>query len=207
MLPLIPLALSLAPELGRWLFGPAAGAATAAVAEAVQAATGTSDADVAQAVVARDPKAAADLRLALAKLAAEAEAAARAADLADLQAHLADVAGARAQTQALAASGSRIAFGAPALSAVILMAFATMLFVVLTRAIPDGSGPLANVLLGSLAAMATQVANYWLGSSAGSAAKTELLANSVPAHIARFAEAAGLPTAAAGAPATPRSPA
>ena len=35
---------------------------------------------------------------------------------------------------------------------------------------------LANVLLGSLAAMATQVANYWLGSSSTSAAKSQQIA-------------------------------
>ena len=66
-----------------------------------------------------------------------------------------------------------------------------MLWVVLTRAIPENSTALANVLLGTLAAMATQVANFWLGSSNGSASKNELLAsaqtalaNSVPASPA-----------------------
>ena len=57
---------------------------------------------------------------------------------------------------------------------------------------PQDNAALANVLLGTLAAMATQVANYWLGSSSGSAAKNSALAgaqtalaNSVPADLAR----------------------
>ena len=66
--------------------------------------------------------------------------------------------------------------GAPILSGLILTAFAGVTVLVLTRAIPEGSAPLANVLLGSMSALAGQVANYWLGSSAGSARKDHLLA-------------------------------
>ena len=65
MLPLIPLALSLAPEIGNWLFG-AKGAATAtAVANVVQAVTGTADPAAAQLAIA-DPKVATELRVKLA---------------------------------------------------------------------------------------------------------------------------------------------
>ncbi len=39
---------------------------------------------------------------------------------------------------------------------------------------------LLNMLLGSLAAMTTSVVSYWVGSSAGSASKTEMLYRSSP---------------------------
>jgi hypothetical protein len=71
-----------------------------------------------------------------------------------------------------AQTSSPLAYGAPLLSAIILISFAVMLYLVVAR--PDAIGAnaaLANILLGTLAAMATQVANFWLGSSAGSKIK------------------------------------
>ena len=61
-----------------------------------------------------------------------------------------------------------------------LYAFGLMLYVVLKSSIPPEAAPLANVLLGTLAAMATQVANFWLGSSSGSNKKTDMLFASTP---------------------------
>lgn len=173
---LIPLALSLAPEIGRWLFGGKAAATTAAVAKAVQAATGTTDADAAAAVVARDPQAAAQLRLKLAQLAADAAQQERQAELEDMTARLKDTADARAQTVALANAKSVIAFGAPAVSVVVLATFGVVMTLALTRTMPPGSETILNMLLGTLAAMATSVVSYWVGSSAGSARKDERLA-------------------------------
>lgn len=175
------LVVDIAPEVGRWLFGGAGQKAAGLVARAVEAATGTSDADAAQAVLAKDPAAASQLRVQLAMIAAQQQAEAdraaeaqRAADLAAMQAATADRAGARSQTQALAQMRSGIAWAPAMLSGIILVAFGGLIYVVLTQdSLSDKSMPLANVLLGSLAAMATQVANYWLGSSSGSAAKTD----------------------------------
>ena len=56
---------------------------------------------------------------------------------------------------------------------VVVLAFAVTVGVVLTHAVPEGNAAIANVVLGTLAAMATQTVHYWLGSSAGSARKTE----------------------------------
>lgn len=168
---LIPLALTVAPEIGRWLFGSGAAKTVDAVGAAVQAVTGTADADAAAATLAGKPELAVQLRTQLAQIAAQAEQAQRQSDLDTLKSQLADVAGARQQTVSLAQAGSRIAWSPVLLSGIVLLAFAAMIYIVLTRSIPDGSGPLANVLLGTLAAMAAQVGNYWLGSSAGSAAK------------------------------------
>ena len=101
----------------------------------------------------------------------------RTADLAVMQADAADRAGARSQTQALAQTGSGITWAPAVLSGIILVAFGALIFVVLTHGAPEEKAmPLANVLLGSLAAMATQVANYWLGSSSSSVAKTNQIA-------------------------------
>jgi hypothetical protein len=59
----------------------------------------------------------------------------------------------------------------------ILLVFGGLVFLVVIRpSLPDTDLPLANVLLGTVAAMATQVANYWLGSSSGSAVKSDQMA-------------------------------
>ena len=67
-------------------------------------------------------------------------------------------------------------WGAPVVSVVVLVTFGTVVSLVLLRAIPAGSETVLNVLLGTLAAMATNVVGYWVGSSAGSARKDERLA-------------------------------
>jgi hypothetical protein len=163
------LILDIAPDVGKWLFGSNGERAATQVAQAVEAVTGTSDAEAAQAVLARDPEAVTHLRVQLLTIAAQMQAEAnrateaqRAAELAMLQAVAADRAGARGQTAVLVQANSRIAWTPTILRGPKL---------------PDDSLlPLANILLGTVAAMATQVANYWLGSSSGSVAKTDQLA-------------------------------
>jgi hypothetical protein len=86
MLALIPLAISLAPELANWLFGPGAERTTQAVTQAVQAVTGidprTADGvAAARALLDGKPDAAAELRAKLAQIASQHEADARKADL------------------------------------------------------------------------------------------------------------------------------
>ena len=175
MLPLIPLALSIAPELARWLFGDKAEATAAAVTAAISQVTGTPDSAAAQAVLSRDPQAAATLRVELARIAAAAETSARDADLASLQAELRDVADARAQTVALVQAHSAVQWAPAIVSLVVLGTFGVVMWATLTRVLPDGSQTVVNLLLGTLAAMASSVVAYWVGSSAGSAAKTQLL--------------------------------
>lgn len=175
------LVVDIAPEVGRWLFGATADKTAGLVAKAVEAVTGTTDAEAAQDVLAQHPGAVSQLRVQLAMIAAQQQAEAdraaeaqRAADLAAVQAAMADRAGARSQTQALAQMHSRIAWAPAVLSGIVLVAFGSLIYVVLTHdSLSDRTMPLANVLLGSLAAMATQVANYWLGSSSSSAAKSD----------------------------------
>ena len=180
MLPLIPLAISLAPEIGKWLFGDKGEQTAAAVARVVQTVTGTTDETVAQQVLARDPTVAAQLRVQLAQLAAQREQAAAQATLEALKAQIADVQSARAQTVSLAQAKSAVQWSAPVVSIVVLATFGVVMWAALTRSLPAGSETILNMLLGTLAAMATSVVGYWVGSSAGSERKTDLLYNSTP---------------------------
>jgi hypothetical protein len=175
------------------LAGPEGTAVADAVVAAVTAAT-NGEAPTAAAVAGLSPDQRAQLQVQMATIAVQAEAArladaaaARATELAALQAGLADTAGARAQTVDLAKEKSPIAWGAPIMSAIVLTTFGAMLGCLMTFKIPESALALANVMLGTLAAMATQAANYWMGSSAGSHGKDETiaagqraLANSVP---------------------------
>jgi hypothetical protein len=219
VLAILPLILSIAPEIARWIGGGQAGAVTSAVTSAVQSITGTQDPEAAAAAIAADPAKAAELRVQLAKIAADAETAQRQADLdalkaqfADdaskrqaeldsLKASISDIGSARDESLSFAKIGSPLAWGAPVLSIVIVLAFGIMLYVVCINGVESGSQSIANVLLGTLAAMATQVANFWLGSSSGSQKKDisldnaqNRLAQSIPAHM--------LPQPAAVVPAT-----
>jgi hypothetical protein len=177
---LIPLAISLAPEIGKWLLGPNGARTAAAVTQAVQATTGTIDDQAVKQMIARDPQIAERLRVQLAQLAAQMDKEARDADLAALKAHLDETADARMQTVNLARQGSRVAWAPVVVSVVVLGTFGVVMFLALTRSLPDGSETILNMMLGTLAAMATSTVSYWVGSSAGSAQKTELLYRSVP---------------------------
>lgn len=177
---LIPLAISLAPEIGRFLFGATGEKTASAVARLVQSVTGTSDESVAEQAIASDPKLAAQLRFQLAALAAQQEQDARRSDLEELTARLKDVADARAQTVDLAKAGSAVSWAPAIVSSVVLTTFGVVMWAALTRSLPAGSETILNMMLGTLAAMATSTVSYWVGSSAGSAQKNELLYHSSP---------------------------
>lgn len=95
-----------------------------------------------------------------------------------LRAQLADVQSARSQTIALAQAGSRMAWGAPLVSALVLGTFGVILGLVITRSIPESGN--VSLMLGALTTMATAVVSYWVGSTAGSSLKTSMLAMSHP---------------------------
>ena len=73
-----------------------------------------------------------------------------------------------------------VAWGSTIVSILVLLAFGGVVAVLLLRGVPVGNETLFNVLLGTLSAMATSVVSYWVGSSAGSARKDELLHQSAP---------------------------
>ena len=203
---LIPLVLSLAPQLAGMIFGSQGADATAKVAGVVQSVVGTV-ADLSQpggaaAAVAHlqaNQQASADLALKLADLHlqmlkeqdAEAEAQRQNA-MDELKARLGDAASARDMAANLAQAHSGLAYGSVVVSVVIVAAFGWTTYAVLTNHLSATDGQFGSVLVGTLAAMATQVANYWLGSSLGSSTKNALLANarnnlatSLPAHLLR----------------------
>lgn len=178
----VELASTLLPGVAHLFAGDAGTAAK--VVGVVQAVTGTADPE-AQAVAATDPQVAADLRGQLAQIAAERQAATEQAQVDALKAGLADVAGARAQQLALVQTSSLQSWAAPVVSVVVAIGF----FATLTsltyfgRPLDPLVASIVNILVGTLVGGFSQVCNYWLGSSAGSASKDVRLANSVPASL------------------------
>lgn len=169
-------ALDLAPELGRWLFGPNSTATVKAVEGVVQAVTGTEEPE-AQIAALANPAVASQLRLELAKIAAQRADCAEKAAQDRLAAQLADVANARTTAVQFAQAGSPMVWGAPIVSAIVLVTFGGVVALTLLRSLPPNAEPVLNVLLGTLGAMATSVVTYWVGSSAGSARKDARLAS------------------------------
>jgi hypothetical protein len=203
---LIPLVLSLAPQLAGMIFGSKGADATAKVAGVVQTVVGavadlSAPGGVAAAVahIQSNQQASADLAVKFADLHlqmqkeqdAEAEALRQDA-LDELKARLADTSSARGMAVNLAQAHSGLAYGSVVVSVVIVAAFGWATYSVLTNHLSASDGQFGSVLVGTLAAMATQLANYWLGSSLGSATKNTLLANaqdnlanSVPSNLMR----------------------
>lgn len=188
---LIPLVLKLAPQLAGMIFGSKGADATAKVAAVVQTVVGdaadlSAPGGVAAAVahIQTNPQASQDLATQLATLQVQmqkeqdaAEEALRQDALDELKTRLADTASARDMATELAKAHSGLAYGGVVVSVVIVAAFGWTTYSVLTSHLSATDGQFGSILVGTLAAMATQVANYWLGSSVGSNAKNALLAN------------------------------
>jgi uncharacterized membrane protein len=188
---LIPLVLSLAPQLAGMIFGSKGADATAKVAGVVQAVVGTvadlsapGGAAAAVAHIQANQQAAeelaaklADLHLQMQKEQDAASETARRDALDELKARLGDTGSARDMATELAKTHSGLAYGGVVVSVVIVAAFGCTTYAVLTTHLSATDGQFGSILVGTLAAMATQVANYWLGSSIGSTTKNALLAN------------------------------
>jgi hypothetical protein len=198
MLPLlVPLAIQIAPAIAKWLFGDDAEKTVQQVGAVVTAVTGVADPHTpdgiaaVEAVLQGKPELASQIQVQLAQLAATREAEANraaearwSAELAALRASIADTANARKQTVDLAAAGSSIAWGAPIISFVVLVAFGVMAWLVMFRAVPPGSENLANNIEHTFELLSVSIIGYWCGSSAGSARKdgtiSQALATSTP---------------------------
>lgn len=61
------------------------------------------------------------------------------------------------------------------MSVLVTVGFFAMLYLVLNKEVPDGSRDLTNILLGQLGGAFAAVCAYWVGSSAGSAAKDHII--------------------------------
>jgi hypothetical protein len=204
---LIPLVLGLAPQLAGMIFGSHGADATAKVAGVVQAVVGTAadlgtPGGVAAAVahLQANEQASAELAGKLAELhlqmqqQQDAEADALRRDtLDDLKTRLSDTASARNMATELAKTNSGLAYGGVVVSVVIVAAFGWTTYSVLNSHLSATDGQFGSILVGTLAAMATQVANYWLGSSIGSSTKNAMLASaqnnlatSVPGRLVKL---------------------
>lgn len=162
MLPaLLPIAIAALPALAEWLGGSRAVGERAA--DVVRAVTGTDDPEAAAAVLA-DPAKLTELQIALSQIQAQERAAERQAAVQELTAILADVEGARRQTQTLAASGSPLAWGAPIVSAVVLSLWVFTVIAPSAGWASDVSGDDKRIIEYALIA----VLAYWIGSSQGS---------------------------------------
>jgi hypothetical protein len=203
---LLPLVLSLAPQLAGMIFGSNGETATAKVASVVQSVVGgnvdlTTQEGAAAAVTAiqGNSEAARELQAKLAELHQQMQQEldreqdqARKDALDELKARIGDTGSARDMAVNLANAHSNLAYGGAVLSVIIVIGFTFITWFVLGNGVKDGSSQLGYVLVGTLGAMATQVANYWLGSSQSSNAKNALLANaqnqiaaSVPVEMVR----------------------
>jgi len=92
-----------------------------------------------------------------------------------------DRASARDQTVELAKAGSPIAWGAPSVSAIVLVGFIALVLWAAAKGIVDN--PVTTLLLGHISAKFDTVVDYWCGSSASSREKDSTIASSVQAIV------------------------
>jgi len=158
---IIALLAAFGPGVLQYLAGPKAGAIASSVMDIAKTVTGTDDLATAKAVAEADPVRATELRVQLAKIAADAAAAERKADLDMIRGELADVASARNQTVRLAEAGSLLSWAAAIISIVILSGF--YLSPLLARWLQVAYSPSWE---GVQQAGYTAVIAYWIGASA-----------------------------------------
>jgi hypothetical protein len=164
------------PGIGNALFGKNSSTVVSAALGAASAITGKANPTEAD-LIGLPPVEVAKLRLQLAEIASKEEQAGWDDHVRDLQARLGDVASARTMEETLADAKSPIQWAPVLISVVVLIAFGGALFLIVAKAIPTGQAQMADILLGALAGMASQVVSYWVGSSSDSRVKTHLLAN------------------------------
>lgn len=185
MAPLIALGVSFLPDLARLLFGDHAGRITESVGQVVKAVTGTDQPAEAKAKLDADPALVSQLRIELAKIAAEAEKARleakrqqRQVELDSFRAQLQDTQGARRMTADLAKSGSFLANGPAIVSSIVTLGFFGLIAFLAVRllegkpiSLDQNAAAILNIAIGAMVAGFTAVINFWLGSSSGSRGK------------------------------------
>lgn len=198
MLPLIPLAATLVPELIRLIAGDKAGTVATSAARAVLELTGTTDPVTARQRLEADPAAAASLRQRLAEIALDASKAQYAEAAQQRQDELTAIkltdrntAGARTTMQSLAGAGSPMAWGAPVVSAIVTGGFFVILGLLMLNGLgarDDKAFDIINIAIGVLGTGFATVVNFWLGSSSGSRNKEAQVIDLQAGHAAQTAE-------------------
>ena len=132
-----------------------------------------------------NPAATENFRLEALKIAQDERVSQREADQALMDARFADVAKARQQTVDLATVGSPVVWEGVMVDAFVLALFGACVLLVMLHGMPDAGAArdLTSGFLATLGTLAVTIVQYWRGSSAGSARKDTLLANSVPSAL------------------------
>lgn len=159
---------SVAPGLAAALGGPLAGAAVKVIADKVLGRPDASAEDVAAALSTGKLSGDQIVALKAAENALQVELAR--VDQAREAAAIDDTKSARQQTVDLAKDSSAIAWGAPAVSTLIVAGYFFCIYrlFLVPADLPPNAFQLLNVMFGALSIAFGQVCNYWLGSSAGS---------------------------------------
>ena len=163
----ITIALGLAqfaPMVAGWIAGPKAEAnAQKAIDIAKKVLPGTPDDQLAAAFAANPDKA-----LEFQKLASDQHTAMMNAVLADIQ-------DARKTMVGLAGMGSRLAWGAAVVSALIVITNAVMGYMIFAGEIPPSNRETAMLYVGNMLGALSAVVAFWLGSSMSSVQKTDMI--------------------------------
>lgn len=170
---LIPVAVNFLPDLARWIAGDKVGDVADKAEAVVRAVTGADTREGAEAALA-DPDMAARLRIELAKITNEQEAARQAAETERLRLQVGDL----ANTRAMGESNKLIAYTQVALAGAIWATFGACLVALLTNAVNEGNAVVLT-LLGVLASSVNNVTNFFFGASTSSHSANSLLARMV----------------------------
>lgn len=161
------------PSIASWIFGDKTGKAVEVVTGAAKQVFGTDDPASLERALAADPAKALEFK----RIVLEAEGQERQQALEELTVRLHDVQNARSQTVELAKAGSGIAWSAPIVSVLAVAIFGGVLaaLFLFKGTIPSELRDAFLILVGIAGGGYTQVLNYYLGSSAGSASKDTAL--------------------------------
>lgn len=176
---LLPSAL---PAIGRLIAGDSGASvgrtAAGTIEEVLRDVAGSTEEGAVRAALA-DPEKAGQVLLQLNTIAAQREKQSLDAKLEVFRLDNASQAGAREHTLQLSTRGSLMAWGAPAISLLVISCYAMVSYYTMTAIMPEGSQQLVIGLHESLKNLAAIVVGYWVGSSRGSAAKDEMRATPV----------------------------
>ena len=188
MLPLlVPLAIQILPEIGKWLFGSTAASTLQQVGSVVSAVTGINDPHspaglaAVEAALQGNPELAGQIQAKLAEIAATNDAAQRKADLEELSVRLADTANSRSYNLALVQTNSKLAWEAAFIDGFVLLLFGFCVVMLLTYQIPDAGAArdIVFTLIGTVTSLSVTIVQFHRGSSAGSLRKSSTIEQSI----------------------------
>ncbi len=176
MTPLLSLVISLVPQIAQSLSGPDAASVIRTISMLVSKATGCEDPAQQCSIIQQNSGVSEALQCQLAVLAEVLNENSGKDMSEEVLAQVSAAITANQQSFLVSRRETVVALGAAVVSAMVIVLFGLVMMIVLTHMMPSGSETSSNVLLGSLATMATSVVSYWVGSSASSARKDETIA-------------------------------